>query len=84
MQVEARVQVRPQFTIGQIMILIAGCAVVLAITGSEIGALLIALFIALCVRAFRSGWFPDAPPGRKKIWPEPGQPRPTIRPGPGS
>jgi hypothetical protein len=87
MRATARAQkkaVRPQFTIRRIMVLIAGCAVVLAITGSAIGSSLIALFLALCVRAFRSGWFPDAPPDRKKVWPEPSQPRPTIRPGPGS
>jgi hypothetical protein len=74
--------VRPQITIGWIMIFIACCAVVLAFAKTVMGLVFVPLYIILCVRAFRSGWFPPSLPKRASI--EPSRPRPTIRPGPGS
>jgi hypothetical protein len=48
--------IRPQYTIGGIMIVVAVCAVVLTMTRSAIGTLIVASFVALNVYVFRLTW----------------------------
>jgi hypothetical protein len=65
----ARIQgraIRPQITIGQLMITVAVCAILLAMTGSALGAATMAALVALYVHVFRLVWLPPSLPQRRR------------------